>query len=86
MYKAKHDMLPRNIQSFFDYGASHHYNTRQKDNFVLKLVRTTSKSMCVSVTGPKLWNSLELSIQMSRNIYIFKRKLKQKYIQEYSEI
>ena len=27
-------------------------------------------NLCVNVTGPKLWNSLESSIQMLRNIHI----------------
>ena len=76
MYKAKNCLLPKNVQNLFTSSSDCHYITRQKCNFKHKFVRTKSKSMCISVYGIKLWNSLSSEIQNSKNIKTFKFLLK----------
>ena len=53
MFKVKNNVLPIGIQSLFKIN-SNSYNTRQSDKFNQKYVRTTMKSMTVSVAGVKL--------------------------------
>ena len=53
MFKVKNNVLPIGIQSLFTIN-SNSYNTRQSDKFIQKYVRTTMKSMAVSVAGVKL--------------------------------
>ena len=50
-------------------------HTKQTGNFQQFGVGTTKKQMCISIDGPKLWNSLEailreeISIHMSKHTY-----------------
>ena len=61
MLRVKNNVLPIGIQSLFTIN-SNSYNTRQSGKFNKKYVRTTMKSMTVSVAGVKLWNSLKTNI------------------------
>ena len=58
MYKAYYDSLAMNIQKLFTLYNSV-YKTRQCSIFKNKFVRTHLKSMCISVKGVKLRNSLD---------------------------
>ena len=61
MLRVKNNLLPIGIQSLFTIN-SNSYNTRQSGKFDQKYVRTTMKSMTVSVAGAKLWYSLKTNI------------------------
>ena len=54
-----------------------YYNVRMKNcNFKIKfsrLSRTTKKSECISVNGPKLWNDLSADIILCKSIFTFKK-------------
>ena len=50
MFKVKNNLLPIGIQSLFTIN-SNSYNTRQSGKFNQKYVRTTIKSITVSVAG-----------------------------------
>ena len=56
-----------------------HLHTRQTGNFQQFDVRTTQKQMCISIDGPKLWNSLETIVKEETSIYMFKHIYKQRY-------
>ena len=70
MYKANKNLLPKNIQNLFvyKYGQVH---TTQTENFQLFDVRTTKKQMCITIGGPKLWNSLKTNPKEEINIHKF---------------
>uniref|UniRef100_A0A672HNL4 Reverse transcriptase domain-containing protein n=1 Tax=Salarias fasciatus TaxID=181472 RepID=A0A672HNL4_SALFA len=57
MYKASNNLLPGNIQKMFR-DREGGYDLRGKFKFKQPTVYTTLKSMCISVCGVKLWNSL----------------------------
>ena len=72
MFKVKNNLLPEGIQSLFTIN-SNSYNTRKNGKFNQKYVRTTMKSMTVSVAGVKLWNSLKTNITTIKKI-VYSRK------------
>ena len=70
MYKAKHKVLPENIQKLFRIEKHPNYNTRQVEQFSVNRHRTSLKCMCISICGVKLWNSLEMCIKNCKNEYL----------------
>ena len=86
MYKAKNNLLPRNIQRLFQIVQNQHYETRQTGQFSLQYYRTNFKSMSVSVYGVKLWNSLNDDCKTFNNEYFFKKRYKDKVFKEYQRI
>ena len=61
MYKEYNNSLPNNIHKpFVLYDPT--YMTRQKCVFKLKYVRTNLSTMCISINGVKLCNSLDSSV------------------------
>ena len=83
MYKVEFGLLPTNIISLFDVGEDNRYETRQRGNFVQLYIRTTMRSMCLSVVGVQLWNKLSVSQKNCRSIYNFKKMLKSIIIDRY---
>ena len=60
MYKAFNNSLPNNTQKLFVlYDPI--YMTRQNCVFKQKHAHTNLKTMCISINGVKLWNSLDSS-------------------------
>ena len=84
MYKAKCNLLPINLQNMFKLGNILSIETRQNFFFFQKYVRTSSKSMCISVLGVKPWNSLISDIAKSRNVKAFKYNYKKFLLSNYS--
>ena len=72
MFKAFHNLLPVNVQQFFSIYESA-YTTRHNCNFKHYYSLTTLKGMCISITGIKLWNSLDNSLKHFRNVHLFKK-------------
>jgi len=77
MYKVKYNLLPINLQCMFDSTEDrHNHNTRQVGNFAIKSCRTVKKSLCLSIKGPKIWNTLPQNIKSSRTLNTFKKTYK----------
>ena len=72
MFKAYRYILPMNVQKLFKIHESQ-YSSRHKCKFKQIYVRTNLKSMCISVTGVKLWNSLDNSLISCINVHHFKK-------------
>lgn len=86
MYKASKKSLPGNIQNLFqDRDAHHKYKLRGTDKLYQPKVRTTLKSLCISVKGVILWNSLSEEAKMSKNLTQFKRVFKRQMMSKYQE-
>ena len=70
MYKVYNSLLPANILLYFQkVNASHNHNIRKKNgNFKIRFSRTTKKSDCISVKGPKIWNDLCDDIKLCNSI------------------
>ena len=81
-HKANKNLLPKNVQDLLVhmYG---HVHTRQTGNFQEFNVRTTKKQMCISMDGPKLWNSLETILKEETSKHMHKHKFKQIIMESY---
>ena len=79
MYKAYHLLLPYNLQKYFEKSDC----VRKPHCFKQRYVRTTKKQHCVSTNGVKLWNSLTNNLKSCKNVYQFKKLLKQKLLSSY---
>ena len=85
MYKAYYHLLPYNLQClFFKVENIHNYATRQENNLYKKSVRTSFKSMTLSINGVNIWNNLNDEIKLCNNLNLFKKKLKYFYISQYN--
>ena len=71
MFEAYYYILPMNVQKLFKIHDSR-YSSRHKCKFKQIYVRTNLKSMCISVTAVKLWNSLDNSWSSCKNFIISK--------------
>ena len=73
------------FQNYFHHHNSlHTHNTRNDNNLYTHRVRTKYGESTLKYTGTQLWNSLARDIQQSKSIFVFKRSLKDKYINSYS--
>ena len=59
------------------------YNLRNPPSLIVPLLRSTQSTLFIHARGANLWNELPYEIRNSRSIFIFKRKLKTKYLQSY---
>ena len=82
MFKAFHNLLPVNVQQLFSIYESV-YTTRQNCHFKHYNSRTTLKGMCISITGVKLWNSLDNSLKNCRNVHLFNKYYTNRLLKSY---
>ena len=82
MFRAFHNELPSNLQIFLKPYVSV-YGTRQNNSFCITRFRTNAKSMCISIYGARLWNSLNGNITTCRTIQAFKKCYKLDIIATY---
>ena len=75
MYKAYNDILPYNLQIYFEKSNFR----RQIHCFKQNCVRTTKKQHCISYCGVKFRNSLDDNLKMCNTVYLFKKSLKEYY-------
>ena len=78
MYKIYNKLLPANVMSYFKtINACHNHNVCMKTrNFKIKFSRTTKKSECISVKGPKMWNEMPAYIKVCKSMFTFKKMYK----------
>ena len=82
MYKAHNQLLPTCVQELFQPRESH-YELRGTAIFQQNNARINNKTRCVSITGVKLWNSLENELKNCSSIYKFKKMYKLKVLNKY---
>lgn len=82
LYKAKHNLLPGRIQKMFGEREGG-YNLRGRGKLKQPFARTTLKSMCISICGVKLWNSLPEDIKDSKNVAHLKTMFKNNTFEKY---
>ena len=77
MYKAKNNLRPTKIQTYFDVlNTVHSHNTisSRKETYYCHAMRTKLKLFCLSVTGVNLWNRLDENIKQSKSLNIYKHQ------------
>ena len=55
----------------------HNYGTRTASNYRTHLCRTNLKQFTILYQGPKIWNSLPVSVTRSSNLLSFKTKMQE---------
>ena len=84
VFKSRNNLLPRNLQKMFKDKEEGKYNLRRKEDLQQPFVRTTQKSMCISVCGVTLWNELPEEIRHTNSMSQFKRQYKKTIFKKYS--
>ena len=81
MYIAYNNMLPYNLQIYFEKSNCR----KQIHSFKQKFVHTTKKQHCISYCGVKLWNSSDDNLKMCNTVYLLKKSLKEVLLSSYKE-
>ena len=82
LYKAKNNMLPRNLQDEFII-KNNNCKTRQCGKFYVKYRRTNLKANTPSIYGVNLFNSLPTDITNSASLSKFKKLVKNYFLEKY---
>lgn len=80
MYNSLKGLLPKQVQSKIGFFNSCKRNHRV---FSIPFTRTTIRSQCALVIGPKLYHDLPVEIVLSKTLFTFKNKLKKNIIHMY---
>lgn len=84
MYKYTHNLLPRLFTSYFTFNKDvHNHNTRSSNNMHVPFARTSYTSNTLRHYGPRLWNSVDQTIQTSSSVARFKISCKKFLISQY---
>jgi len=78
MFKLKNNQIPNSCKDLVlvNDSSSTVYSLRTIDNFVVPNHRTTLRSKCIKIQGPKFWKSLPDSIRAINTLIAFKKQLK----------
>jgi hypothetical protein len=75
IFKYKQHLLPASCSQYLSVNSNRAYITRRNDYFKILSFRTNIRERCISVSGPRLWNSFPLAIQDSLHLGSFKKEL-----------
>lgn len=78
LYKIFHRNVPENIHHLFEI------NKRKKVNFTVKYSRTQRRAQSIVITGPSIWNRLDINIKSEYSTKRFTSCLKKSLIKKYS--
>ena len=73
MFRAFHNELPRNLQNNVNRMCLYMVLDRTIHSFCITRFRTNTQSMCISIYGARLWNSLNENSTTCRTIKAFKK-------------
>ena len=77
MYSYHHNLLPNIFHDLFlSSNQVHQYETRLASQYRPHFCRTNIKQFSILYRGPKIWNSLPVSLISSPSIFVFKKNLK----------
>ena len=78
MHKIKYNQIPNVCNSLvtLNTNLAPRYNLRTTNDFIIPNHRTTLRSRCIKIQGPKFWNSIPVSSTSINNIKDFKKQVK----------
>ena len=85
MFKFIKNMLPASCNAYFQVNSNIKYCTRKVNYLCLPSCRTTIRENCVTVSGPKIFNSLPSHLHECPSVTDFKRKLFEYLVSSYSQ-
>ena len=72
MYSYHHNLLPSSFRDLFlSSNQVHQYETRLASQYRPHFCRTNIKQFSILYRGPKIWNSLPISLISSPSIFVF---------------
>lgn len=80
IYRCLNGMLPEWLMSFPSVGDIISCNTRQVNNLFCPRTNINAGQKAINIRGPKIYNELPRSIRDCNNFYVFKRKVKQFFL------
>jgi len=84
MFEFINNLLPKSCWHLCSISTNCNYETRHRRLFRISTSRTNIYKRNISVSGPKIWDSIPHELQVENNIRIFKRKLSLYFIDKYS--
>ena len=86
VFKVKQKVLPPNIMNYYKMIKKDSYKTRHTQDFKQVYIRTTHKSMNISIYGVKLWNQLDKKLKNVSKLITFKCMFKNQVILKYKNL
>ena len=84
MYSCHRKLLPSPLRKYFAVNSDKHVqHTRRNDDFYVPFSRTSVSQRSLAFSGPKLWNSLPLSLKNAPSLQSFKKNYKHYLFQTY---
>jgi Reverse transcriptase (RNA-dependent DNA polymerase) len=83
MFKFKYCILPLSCMNYFSVNLIHSHFTRHICYFNLASFRTSIRERCITVRGPRLWDSLPIALQNCSSIHMLKTELTNNIISVY---
>src|SRR6218665_3241358 len=76
MFRYDRGLLPPAYNDFFGHVSKvHSHYTRNSTQYRRIFARTNTRRFSIRFLGVSVWEEIPLTIRMSSNVYIFKRKL-----------
>lgn len=76
MYQSKNNLLPDSCRNLVNKNLDTSNRLRQTYDFLIPKYRTTLRSKCMTVFGPKCWINIPAAIKLSPSLAIFKKAYK----------
>jgi hypothetical protein len=83
MFKCQHSLLPESCMHYCRINLQHPYYMRQTHYFVTPAFRTSIREQCISIQGPKIWDSLPASLVAEPSLIILKHNVSDYLISSY---
>jgi Reverse transcriptase (RNA-dependent DNA polymerase) len=76
MYKARTNAIPESCLKHFEVNVLSVHNTRCSSYYKIFGFRTDIRKCAISIAGPRLWNTIPVTLQNSVSLSCFKKSLK----------
>jgi hypothetical protein len=83
MFRVRESQLPSSCMRYCPLNSHSHYGMRVINMFVMPAFRTNIRERCISVTGPRTWNSLPVAFKSSVSLFAHKNAVHKYFISLY---
>ena len=85
IYSLYNNQVPKPLKTFFSLNSDiHQYNTRNRNNPVLRLHKTNVAARSIYTRSYKLWYDMESDIKCSTSLKTFTKKYKRNILHKYT--
>ena len=83
MFKHRNALLPVSCMHYCTTYVRNPYNMRSNHDFVSPPYRTHLREQSISVSGPRLWESLPIALRLCESLNVFKRAVREHFFSMY---